>query len=60
MVYTEVMEAQGLLVNLRISAMFGVLTLAMNHASLMRKSDYFKEKMVGSYMKMLSENEAFP
>ena len=52
------MEAKGLVVNLRISAMYGVLLLAMNHATLMRKSEYFKSKMIGAYMNMLSENES--
>ena len=58
MIYTEIMAAPALLTNLRSSSMYGVLLLAMNHAALMRKSDYFKSNMVPTYMKMLSENES--
>lgn len=56
MIYTEIMAAPALLTNLRSSSMYGILLLAMNHAALMRKSDYFKSNMVPTYMKMLSEN----
>lgn len=58
MIYTEIMAAPGLLNNLRSSSMYGVLLLAMNHAAVMRKSDYFKTNMVPTYMKMLSEHES--
>ena len=49
------MEASALLINLRITAMHGILLLCINHPSLIRKNEYFKNRMVPSYMKMLSE-----
>lgn len=55
MIYTELMETQQLLVNLRSTAMSGILTLCMNHHTLVRKSNHFKTRMVPSYMKMLAE-----
>lgn len=35
--------------------MSGILTLCMNHHTLVRKSSHFKTRMVPSYMKMLAE-----
>lgn len=55
MIYSEIMETQQLLVNLRSTAMSGILTLCMNHHTLVRKSQHFKTRMVPSYMKMLAE-----
>ena len=55
MIYTEIMETQQLLINLRSTAMSGILTLCMNHHTLVRKSSHFKTRMVPSYMKMLAE-----
>lgn len=54
-IFTEIMEAQGLLINLRISSMYGVYMLCINHPASIRKSDYFKTNMVPAYMRMLSE-----
>jgi importin-5 len=55
MVFTEIMETQQLLVNLRSTAMAGILTLCNSHHTLVRKSSHFKTRMVPSYMKMLAE-----
>ena len=55
MIYSEIMETEQLLVNLRSTAMSGILTLCMNHHTLVRKSKHFKTRMVPSYMKMLAE-----
>ena len=55
MIYTELMETDQLLVNLRSTALSGILTLCMNHHTLVRKSSHFKTRMVPSYMKMLAE-----
>jgi ATP-dependent Lon protease len=55
MIYTELMETQQLLTNLRSTAMSGILTLCMNHHTLVRKSNHFRTRMVPSYMKMLAE-----
>eukprot|EP00178_Gracilaria_changii_P008232 TRINITY_DN25297_c0_g1_i1.p1 TRINITY_DN25297_c0_g1~~TRINITY_DN25297_c0_g1_i1.p1 ORF type:complete len:118 (+),score=8.19 TRINITY_DN25297_c0_g1_i1:180-533(+) len=55
MIYTELMETQQLLVNLRSTAMSGIHTLCTNHHSSVRKSNHFKTRMVPSYMKMLAE-----
>jgi hypothetical protein len=49
------MEAGALLVNLRTTAMVGVLTLCMHHHTLVRKNSYFKTNMVASYINMLAE-----
>lgn len=54
-IYTEIMEASGLLINLRTTAMFGILTICVNHPAVVRKSEYFKTNMVPVYMKMLAE-----
>lgn len=54
-IYTEVMEARGLLINLRTTAMHGVFLFCTHHSASIRKSDYFKTKMVVTYMQMLSE-----
>ena len=54
MMFTEIMETQQLLVNLRSTAMSGILTLCINHHTLVRKSSHFKTRMVPSYMKMLA------
>ena len=37
-IYTEIMEAQGLLVNLRNTAMYGVLMICMHHSASIRKN----------------------
>ncbi len=55
MIYAEIMEAAGLLVALRTTAMAGVLVLCNQHHTLVRKSAYFKNKMVPAYMGMLAE-----
>jgi hypothetical protein len=55
MIYAEIMEANKLLVNLRTTALSGILTLCMNHHTLVRKSSYFKNKMVPAYISMLAE-----
>lgn len=60
MIYTEIMETRQLLVNLRSTAMSGILTLCMNHHTLVRKSAHFKNRMVPSYMKMLAELDHTP
>ena len=49
------MEAEALLVNLRITAMHGVYLLASSHPSAVKKTNVFKTKYVEVYMKMLSE-----
>jgi len=49
------METSALLINLRTTAMFGVLTICVNHPAIVRKSEYFKTNMVPAYMRMLSE-----
>jgi hypothetical protein len=54
------MEANKLLVNLRTTAMAGVLILCMNHHTLVRKSAYFKSKMVPAYISMLAEIDQTP
>ena len=54
-IYVEIMEAEALLVNLRITAMHGVFLLASNHPAAVKKTQIFKTKYVGVYMKMLSE-----
>jgi importin-5 len=55
MIYAEIMEAAGLLVNLRSTALAGILILCNQHHTLVRKCAYFKNKMVPSYMSMLAE-----
>ena len=55
MIYAEIMETSGLLVNLRSTAMAGVLILCNQHHTSVRKSEYFKKKMVPAYMGMLAE-----
>ena len=55
LVFTEIMETSQLLFNLRSTAMSGILTLATNHHTLLRKSPHFKNRMVASYMRMLAE-----
>ena len=55
MVYTEVMETEQLLVNLRTTAMAGIFVLCHEHHTLVRKAKYFKTNMVNAYMKMLAE-----
>lgn len=55
MIYAEIMETAGLLVNLRNTAMAGILILCNQHHTLVRKSAYFRNKMVPAYMNMLSE-----
>jgi hypothetical protein len=50
------MEASGLNCKLRNSAIHGIYLLCTSHESLVRKSDYFKTKIIVTYMKMLSEN----
>lgn len=49
------MEAEALLVNLRITAMHGVYLLANSHVTAVKKTPVFKSKYVNVYMKMLSE-----
>ena len=56
-IFGEIMETDQLNGKLRITAMHGVLQLCMNHESQIRKNEFFKTRMVGIYMKMLSENE---
>ena len=51
------MDASALLLNLRTTSMHGILLLCINHPTSIRKSDYFKNKMVPTYMKLLSEIE---
>lgn len=58
MIYTEIMQTPALLVKLRSSSMYGILSLAQSHGSLMRKNEYFKTNMVPAYMKMLAEIES--
>jgi hypothetical protein len=53
-IYVEIMEAEALLVNLRITAMHGVYLLANSHPSAVKKTSVFKTKFVVVYMKMLS------
>lgn len=55
MMFSEIMETPQLLVNLRSTAMSGILTLCMNHHTMVRKSNHFKTRMVPSYMKILTE-----
>ena len=50
------MEAQGLDTKLRNTALHGVYLLCINHEALIRKSEYFKTKLILTYMKMLTEN----
>ena len=59
-IFTEIMEASNLLINLRSTAMYGVLMLCTNHASAIRKLEYFGSKMVPVYMSMLSEIDNTP
>lgn len=40
--------------------MYGVLMLCINHASAIRKLEYFGSKMVPVYMQMLSEIDKMP
>lgn len=54
-IFTEIMETQSLLTNLRTTAMFGILMICVNHPAVVRKSEYFKTNMVPAYMKMLGE-----
>lgn len=54
------MGTPQLLINLRTTAMHGVLLLCMNHPSLIRKSNYFKSTMVETYMRLLAEDETTP
>ena len=54
------METAGLLTNLRTTALAGVLILCNQHHTLVRKSEYFKKKMVLSYMSMLAEIDQLP
>ena len=54
------MEASSLLTNLRSTAMYGVLMLCTNHASSIRKLEYFGSRMIPVYMKMLSEIDNMP
>ena len=56
-IFGEIMETEQLNSKLRITAMHGVLQLCMNHEAQIRKNEFFKSRMVGVYMKMLSENE---
>lgn len=49
------MEANTLLINLRTTAMYGILMICVNHPAVVRKSEYFKSNMAPVYMKMLSE-----
>ncbi len=49
------MEANTLLINLRTTAMYGILMICVNHPAVVRKSEYFKNNMAPVYMKMLSE-----
>jgi hypothetical protein len=56
-IFGEIMETEMLNSKLRITAMHGVLLLCMNHEAQIRKNEFFKARMVGVYMKMLSENE---
>lgn len=56
-IFGEIMETSQLNSKLRITAMHGVLQLCMNHEAQIRKNEFFKTRMVGIYMKMLSENE---
>jgi hypothetical protein len=53
-IYVEIMEAEALLVNLRITAMHGVFLLANSHPAAVKKTSVFKTKYVNVYMKMLS------
>lgn len=53
-IFTEIMDARGLLINLRTTSMYGVLMLCMNHSASVRKNQYFKTHMVPSYLRMLS------
>lgn len=55
MIYAEIMETKGLLVNLRSTALAGILILCNQHHTLVRKSPYFKNKMITSYITMLAE-----
>ncbi len=48
------MEAEALLVNLRITAMHGVYLLANSHPAAVKKTPIYKTKYVEVYMKMLS------
>lgn len=41
--------------NLRSTALAGILVLCNQHHTLVRKSAYFKNKMVPAYMGMLAE-----
>lgn len=50
------MEADTLDSKLRNTAIHGVYLLCISHEALIRKSEYFKTRMVITYMKMLSEN----
>ena len=54
------MEAQGLLINLRITAMHGVLLLVSGHSVAVKKNKVFKTKFVNVYMKMLGEIDETP
>jgi hypothetical protein len=54
-IFTEIMETPTLLTSLRTTSMHGQLMLCVNHPSIVRKSDYFKNNMVPAYMKMLAE-----
>ena len=40
--------------------MSGMLTLCMNHHTMVRKNSHFKNRMVPSYMKMLAELDHTP
>lgn len=49
------METPQLLKNLRNTALSGIYGLALSYHSSIRKSEFFKTKMVAAYMKILSE-----
>lgn len=60
MMFSEIMETPQLLINLRSTAMAGILTLCTNHHTSVRRSEHFKTRMVPSYMKMLAEIDRTP
>jgi hypothetical protein len=59
-IYAEIMEAEALEINLRITAMHGVYLLVNSHPTAVKKTQIFKTKYVEIYMKMLSEMDDTP
>ena len=55
-IFNEIMEASSLNTKLRTTSLYGVYLLCLNHESLIRKSEYFKSRMIPTYMRLLTES----